>query len=144
MRTTAYLKAIMEVYGKTITDLGPTRHKFNNIQVDPKCLLCGNAEETVEHYILVCEKLEKFRNLILSNISAVYFNKTGEDYKKLSTCSKLQIIIDCSILVNRESTLSKKLKLQDLSSLEFHARRLTHVLHTNDTDFLNTWTNQNK
>ena len=24
--------------------------------------MCGNAEETVEHYILTCEKLEKFRN----------------------------------------------------------------------------------
>ena len=37
--------------------------KFNNIQINPKCLLCGNAEETVEHYILTCDTLEKLETL---------------------------------------------------------------------------------
>ena len=37
----------------------------------------------------------------------------------LDTRSKLQIIIDCSVLVNKESILNKKLKIQDLSSLKF-------------------------
>ena len=32
MRTTAYLKAIMEVYGKTITGLGPNGHRPVNVK----------------------------------------------------------------------------------------------------------------
>ena len=55
----------------------------------------------------------------------------------LDTRSKLQIIIDCSVLLRQESILKQRLKIQDLSSLEFHARRLTHVLHTNRYRLLN-------
>ena len=48
--------------------LQTTRSKYNNTQINSKCLLCENAEETVEHYILTCETLEKFRNPLLTNI----------------------------------------------------------------------------
>ena len=117
--------------------LQTTRSKFKNTQINSKCLLCGNAEETVEHYILLCETLEKFRNPILTKISETYLNLTGKEYRILDTRSKLQIIIDCSVLLSQESILNKRLKIQDLSSLEFHARRLTHVLHTNRYRLLN-------
>ena len=117
--------------------LQTTRSKFNNTQINSKCLLCGNAEETVEHYILTVETLEKFRNPILTNISKTYLNLTGKEYRILNTRSKLQIIIDCSVLLSQESIVNKRLKIQDLASLEFHARRLTHVLHTNRYRLLN-------
>ena len=117
--------------------LQTTRSKFKNTQINSKCLLCGNAEETVEHYILLCETLEKFRNPILTKISETYLNLTGKEYRILDNRSKLQIIIDCSVLLSQESILNKRLKIQDLSSLEFHARRLTHVLHTNRYRLLN-------
>ena len=89
--------------------LQTTTSKFNNTQINPKCLLCGNAEEKVEHYVLTCETLEKFRNPILTNISETYLNLTGKEYMILDTRSKLQIIIDCSVLVSQESILNKKL-----------------------------------
>ena len=117
--------------------LQTTRSKFKNTQINSKCLLCGNAEETVKHYILLCETLEKFRNPVLTKISETYLNLTGKEYRILDTRSKLQIIIDCSVLLSHESILNKRLKIQDLSSLEFHARRLTHVLHTNRYRLLN-------
>ena len=117
--------------------LQTTRSEFKNTQINSKCLLCGNAEETVEHYILLCETLEKFRNPILTKISETYLNLTGKEYRILDTRSKLQIIIDCSVLLSQESILNKRLKIQYLSSLEFHARRLTHVLHTNRYRLLN-------
>ena len=83
-----------------------------------------------DHYILLCETLEKFRNPILTKISETYLNLTGKEYRILDTRSKLQIIIDCSVLLSQESILNKRLKIQDLSSLEFYVRRLSHVLHT--------------
>ena len=85
-----------------------SRSKFNNTQINPKCLLCGNAEETAEHYILTCETLEKFRNPKLTNISEIYLNFIEKEYMILDTRSKLQIIIDCSVLVSQESILNKK------------------------------------
>ena len=60
--------------------LQTTRSNFNNTQIIPKCLLCGNAEETVEHYILTCEKLEKIRNPIFAYISENYLKLTGKGY----------------------------------------------------------------
>ena len=69
--------------------------------------------------------------------SETYLNLTGKEYRILDTRSKLQIIIDCSVLLSQESILNKRLKIKDLSSLEFHARRLTHVLHTNRYRLLN-------
>ena len=117
--------------------LQATRSKCNNTQINSKCLLCGNAEETVVHYILTRETLEKFRNPILTKISETYLNLTGKEYRILDTRSKLQIIIACSVLLSQERKLNKRLKIQDLASLEFHARRFTHVLHTNRYRFLN-------
>ena len=117
--------------------LQTTRSKFKNAQINPKCLLCGNAEETVELYILTCETLEKFRNPISTNISETYLNLTGKEYMILDTRSKLQIIIGCSVLLSQESILNKILKIQVLSSLGFRARRLTHVLHTDRHKLLN-------
>ena len=89
--------------------------------------------------IIFCyvKRWEKFRNPILTKISETYLNLTGKEYGILDTRSKLQIIIDCSVLLSQESILNKRLKIQDLSSLEFHARRLTHVLHTNRYRLLN-------
>ena len=59
--------------------LQTTRSKFSNTLVNLKCLLYGNAEETVEHYTLTCEKFAKFRNPILTNICESYFSLTGKD-----------------------------------------------------------------
>ena len=88
--------------------LQTTRSKFNNTQINSKCLLCGNAEDTAGHYILTCETLEKFRNPILTNICETYFNLTGKGYRILDTRSKLQIIIDSSVLLSQENILNKK------------------------------------
>ena len=43
MRTTAYLKAIMEVYGKTITGLGPDGLKVTS-QFDAHVYICERSK----------------------------------------------------------------------------------------------------
>ncbi|VDI71556.1 Hypothetical predicted protein [Mytilus galloprovincialis] len=39
-----------------------------NNYISPTCKLCGKADETVEHFILLCEKLEETRIPLLSKI----------------------------------------------------------------------------
>jgi hypothetical protein len=48
------------------------RIKFYRDESESTCLLCGNAEETIQHFILDCQKLESERTKILMKISATY------------------------------------------------------------------------
>ena len=50
------------------------RIKFYRDESDPTCLLCGNAEENIQHFILDCQKLESERTKILMEISATWQN----------------------------------------------------------------------
>ena len=112
--------------------LQTNRQKFNNSQVDPTCLLCQRDHETLEHYILRCSALDSIRLPILQHISISYYeNLTGNIFQDLDNASKLQIIIDCSVLISQEKSNKRNIRIQDLSELEFHARRLTHVLPVN-------------
>ena len=58
--------------------------------------------------VLWATALEKFRNPILTNISETFLKLTGKEYMIPNTRSKLQIIIDCSVLASQESILNKK------------------------------------
>ena len=70
-----------------------------------------------------------YEMLICFSIS--YENLTGIIFQELDNASKLQIIIDCSVLINHEKSSKRNIRIQDLSELEFHARRLTHALQIN-------------
>jgi hypothetical protein len=50
---------------------------------DPTCLLCGNAEETIQHFILDCQKLESERTKILMEISATWQNTMYTDLRNV-------------------------------------------------------------
>ena len=50
------------------------RIKFYRDESNPTCLLCRNAEETIQHFILDCQKLESERTKILMEISATWQN----------------------------------------------------------------------
>ena len=63
------------------------------------------------------EQKHKRSNPILTKIIETYLNLNGKKCRILDTRSKLQITIDCSVLLSQESILNKRLKIQDLSSL---------------------------
>ena len=58
-------------------------------------------------------------------------------FDQLNSNFKLRIIIDCSFLLNCVSAGKRKITIRDLSELEFHTRRLTHVRNTNRYSLLN-------
>ena len=44
------------------------RSSFNQNRIDPTCLICGNGDENIEHFILECEALSHIRVPILKEI----------------------------------------------------------------------------
>ena len=50
------------------------RIQFYRDESDPIFLLCGNADETIRHFILDCQKLECERTKIVMEISATWRN----------------------------------------------------------------------
>ena len=48
--------------------LQANRASFNRSQLNPICLLCGNSEETLEHFLLTCNCLDGIRAPLVKDI----------------------------------------------------------------------------
>ena len=100
---------------------------FYRDESDPTCLLCGNAKETIQHFILDCQKLESERTKILMEISATWQNiqNCEMSFIELDSISQLQILLD--------STSSKynKVKIDPTNTtrIELLTIRLLFRLH---------------
>ena len=72
--------------------------KFYRDESDPTYLLCGNAKETIQHFILDCQKLKSERTKILMEISATWQNiqNCEMSFIELDSISQLQILLDSS------------------------------------------------
>ena len=103
------------------------------------CILMGLYQvwETLEHYILNCSALDSVRLPILNQISISYKNLSGKTFERLESNLKIQIIIDCSFLIGQKRANRSKVRIQDLSELEFCSRRLAHVLYVHRYSLLN-------
>jgi hypothetical protein len=74
------------------------RLKCYRDESDPTCLLCGNTEENIQHFILDCQKLEFERTKILMEISVTWQNiqNCEMSFTELDSISQLQILLDSS------------------------------------------------
>ena len=61
-----------------------------------------------------CSTLDSVRRPIISCISIAYKNLIGEVFDQLNSNFKLQIMIDCSLLLICGSAGKRKIKIQDL------------------------------
>jgi hypothetical protein len=109
--------------------LQSNRAAFNKLEVDPTCLLCKTSPETLEHFLLYCEKLENIRVPILQDIS----DACGAhiDFSMLSPEEKVNLILDVFSTVNtlRKDTLY-------LTEIDRHTRRLCFALHYERHSFI--------
>ena len=87
--------------------LQTNRHSFNQNQVDPLCLLCKGASETIAHFLLDCTTLEITRQHILKNIKHILRN-CGLDLNNSETLLRLLICLS-TILLLLTQRLSQKL-----------------------------------
>ncbi|MCG8046395.1 MAG: reverse transcriptase domain-containing protein, partial [Candidatus Thiodiazotropha endolucinida] len=108
--------------------LQTNRAKFNQNNVNPTCLLCGNDDETMKHFLLDCSYLDKYRKPILQDINDV-LSQMYREYPFLSRYTKLQLVIDGSIVLT-DCADSDYHTLEDhVHRLSYHSRRLLYTLH---------------
>jgi len=108
------------------------RIKFYRDQSESTCLLCGNAEETIQHFILDCQKLESERTKIIMIISATWQNiqNCEMSFTELDSISQLQILLDSS------NYNKMKLDSANATRVELLAVRLLFSLHIRSTKLL--------
>ena len=66
------------------------RSSFNQNRIEPTCLMCGNGDENIEHFILECEALSHIRVPILKEIRDI----CDSLYLVSDKNTLLQIILD--------------------------------------------------
>ena len=116
--------------------LQANRARFNQNQVDTICQLCGEEEENMEHFLLKCTILQAVRyQCIRWHRYRIQYNKachiiTGKTFYNLDSYLKIQILLDCSVLLNHDNHVCKdKLLLKQLTQLESQCRRFIYSMH---------------
>ena len=95
------------------------RSSFNQNRIDPTCLLCGNGDENMEHFILECSALSDIRMPILKEIRDIC-----DSLHPISDNNMLmQIILDSQPILNYNRRSEKE------AMLEYQCRRLCFSLH---------------
>ena len=88
----------------------------NIANVNPICQLCSSNEETLEQFVLHCTVLENARNSVINDISHEVNPVLDKScFTDLTDNEKIQIILDCTVLVDQHHG---KLQLDHLGSLE--------------------------
>ncbi|KAK3090579.1 hypothetical protein FSP39_012852 [Pinctada imbricata] len=100
-----------------------TRAAFNNLNVDPTCLLCKTSSETLEHFILHCTKLQHMRFQILHDIASA----CGENINFSQLCSREQLRIMLDVYSTVDVVHKRNTKY--LAEIDRHTQRLCHALH---------------
>ena len=98
--------------------LQTNRQKFNKAE----SMLCVESEETLglEYFILSCTSLSTVRDPILKDIQYELQHRQDIMFINLCVNDKIQLILDCSVLVNNMKVKHRKENLQELTTLELH------------------------
>ena len=104
--------------------LQSNRASFKNGENNSICLLCGSNDETLEHFILYCPTLSNIRDTVINEIIEILNLQFNIRFNDLLDSEKLDIILDCSYIVNTFADIA------NLAKLEFQTRHLLHNLHS--------------
>lgn len=116
------MPARMRILTGTIT-LQSTRAKFNQNDVDPRCVLCHEEPETVEHFLYNCEPLSDVRQPIIQDISNLLALTRKGDLLRCHEV-RVQALIDCSEYIEYH-----KKNWELFCDIEFHVRRLIYAIY---------------
>ena len=108
--------------------LQTNRAKFNQNEINPVCQLCWNADETIQHFLLDCSYLENVRKPIISVIKT-QLGELQEVYSDVIRHSFLQLVIDCSVILEHCNKQTGKLVMDIIYQISYHSRRLVYALH---------------
>ena len=105
--------------------LQSNRAAFNQNEVNKTCLLCNKADETLEHFLLICEQLEYKRAPILKDLIDKSANVLAKS--KIRSIDLLQLIMDPFYYLDKSK---KEESYTDIMmQIEPQCRRLCYHLH---------------
>ena len=107
--------------------------KFNQSQIDATCLLCGEEDEDLEHFLLRRQLLETTRQETIYAIDNEVNTIINRRMHQMSNEENIQIILDCSFLLNNDITMKleyRQLSVNKLTDLEFQCRRQLYNMHS--------------
>ena len=99
-----------------------SRAKYSNIS--PICELCGENDETLEHFLLECKLLYAPRSAHLSIISDILASSTEISFDKDSEI-KVQMLMDYTKLRSTSIRLSRNVEQQ----IELNSKKMCYALH---------------
>ncbi|KAH3739502.1 hypothetical protein DPMN_046154 [Dreissena polymorpha] len=71
--------------------------QYNKVKVSPTCLMCGNGDETLQHFLLDCEQLEGTRKIGINMLSEIIEEIHPLGLSLFNTREDLtQFIMDCA------------------------------------------------
>ncbi|VDI25646.1 Hypothetical predicted protein [Mytilus galloprovincialis] len=102
------------------------RIQFYRQETDPTCLLCGLQEETLEHFVMQCEKLQSVRAVILKEVNDIWQNEMNNTirFHDLDITTQMQLLLDSAKLINLNRHNSAS-----VARMENHSRNLFFKLH---------------
>ena len=106
------------------------RAKFNQYEVKPDCLLCGQEPETRTHFLISCPSLQEHRSHFLSQIQDILLQNCDSPEVVTEICSDPQkctaLILDCTTdIITSDIPLSK----DSISKIEQISQKLIFSLH---------------
>ena len=107
--------------------------KFNQSQIDATCLLCGEEDEDLEHFLLRRQLLETTRQETIYAIDNEVNTIINRRMHQMSNEENIQIILDCSFLLNNDITMKleyRQWSVNKLTDLEFQCRRHLYNMHS--------------
>lgn len=111
------------------------RSKFNQHEVDPTCIICGNDAENLQHFLLECQGLQNSREPFLKTIKEIlsqYLTTDDVCFLESDPGYMAALILDCRN--TRRIPIPLQPKLTD--RLEAVSRGLVFALHTKRTHAL--------
>ena len=100
------------------------RASYNQFETDATCNLCGDAEETLSHFLLECQR-QMCRQPIMTDIKSACDSLCGD----LGICTldveTDWLIIDCSCVL----AVYPDIEISQLQEIQFHSARLCYALH---------------
>lgn len=121
-RLATKLKLVTDTY---ILQVKSSRFRCTSSE-SAQCLLCGDAEETVTHFILTCSVLESIPQSGIEKTDSICTKCHGISFQSLTLRCKLQLILDSNIA---HEEYFKNSNFDHLSELEYESRRLCYLLH---------------
>ncbi len=105
------------------------RAKFNQFEVKPECLLCGEEPETRTHFLVTCKSLQEQRLEPLSQIQDILEQSAQPEVAK-EICSDAvfctALLLDCTSKTITEKVLLTKVHIAEIEQI---SQRLIFSLH---------------